>query len=174
MKQSLKVIRAFTHFLAHDSWCLTVRAVSGLLAKTTLDVVGVAALGYNLDALSTSCSLAESYEKIFECVTALQVLISVIHQYIPIRNFLPLKVNRDYVRANREVRRILREHIRLRKKEYRDGKIHGEKASRDLLTLMIEESQDIWSEDEMLGFVSVYLHATCLRVYCSTNRVHIS
>lgn len=103
-----------------------------------------------------------SYEKIFECATPAQLLISFIHQYVPIRPFLPFKANRNYVNANAEVRRILREHIRQRKAEYRRGEIHGEKASRDLLTLMIEESQDAWSEDEMLGYVSLspYPHTT--------------
>lgn len=128
-------------------------AVSGLLAKTTLDIVGVAALGCQLNSLSTSSALAESYEKIFEFLTPLQILISTVHRYVPIRSWLPLKANTDFVHANEQVRRILRQHIRQRKREFHDGKIQGDKASRDLLTLMIEESKDTWSEDEMLGYV---------------------
>lgn len=146
---SLKV--AFTPQVYQDD--IDIFAVSGLLAKTTLDIVGVAALGYELNSLSSSSILAESYEKIFEFVTPLQILISLVHRYIPIRRWLPLKANRDYVNANLEVRQRLRQHIRQRKQEFREGKIRGEKSSRDLLTLMIEESKDTWSEDEMLGYV---------------------
>ena len=128
--------------------------VSGLLSKTTLDIVGLAALGYKLDSLSTSSPLAENYEKIFDCATPLQILISVLNQFVPIRSLLPLKTNKLYVKANAEIKRILRDHIRTRKTEFREGKIHGETATRDLLTLMIEESKDTWSEEEMLGYVS--------------------
>ncbi|KAH7068616.1 cytochrome P450 [Paraphoma chrysanthemicola] len=129
--------------------------MSGLLARTTLDVVGLAALGYELNSLSTSSPLAENYEKIFEYVTPLQILISVVNQFVPIRPFLPFKANKDYVRANSEVRRILRHLIGRRKSQFREGKIQGEKSARDLLTLMIEESKDTWSEEEMLGYVKI-------------------
>lgn len=128
-------------------------AVSGLLAKTTLDIVGVAALGYELDSLTTPSVLAASYETIFECITPLQVLISVVHRYIPIRSWLPLKVNKDYVRANADVRDRLRSLIRQRRQEFQTGEVRGEKQSRDLLTLLIEESKDTWSEEEILGYV---------------------
>ncbi|OQU95832.1 hypothetical protein CLAIMM_01999 [Cladophialophora immunda] len=133
--------------------------VSGLLAKTTLDIVGLAALGYQLDSLSKPSILAESYEKIFECITPLQVLISTIHRFIPVRSWLPLKVNKEYVHANADVRTRLRQHIRQRKREFQEGKILGEKQSRDLLTLMIEESKDTWSEDEMLGYLLNFMSA---------------
>ncbi|KIW90897.1 uncharacterized protein Z519_08680 [Cladophialophora bantiana CBS 173.52] len=127
--------------------------VSELLSKTTLDVVGLAALGYELNSLSTPSQLATSYGKIFEFATPLQILISVVHQFVPIRQWLPLKTNQSFVQANATVRKILREHIRKRKSEFRKGLIKGEKGNRDLLTLMIEESKDTWSEDEMLGYV---------------------
>ena len=125
----------------------------------------MAALGYRLNSLTESSPLARNYEKIFEFATPLQILISVINQFVPIRPFLPLKANREYVTANAEVRRILREHIRQRKSEYRRGEIHGDKASRDLLTLMIEESQDAWSEEDMLGYVSRSHESITCRTY---------
>lgn len=130
-------------------------SVSGLLAKTTLDVVGLAALGYELNSLSTPSELATSYERIFEFATPLQVLISIVHQYIPIRQWLPIEANRNFVQSNAKVRKILRHHIRTRKLEFRNGVIKGERHNRDLLTLMIEESKDTWSEEEMLGYVSI-------------------
>ncbi|KAF4950241.1 hypothetical protein FGADI_8329 [Fusarium gaditjirri] len=133
--------------------------VSSLLSKTTLDIVGLAALGYELNTLTSSSPLAVNYEKIFEFATPMQILISFINQFFPIRPFLPFKVNRNYVNANGEVRRILREHIGKRKDEYRRGEIRGEKASRDLLTLMIEESGDVWPEDEMLGYLLNFMSA---------------
>jgi hypothetical protein len=129
--------------------------VSGLLAKTTLDVVGLAALGYQLKSLSSSSPLAECYQKIFELTTPLQILIAVIHQYVPVRRFLPLETNKVYVHANAVVRQTLREHIRGRRRDFQAGLFKLEKGGRDLLTLMIEESKDSYSEDEMLGYVNV-------------------
>ncbi|KAJ3540627.1 hypothetical protein NM208_g2693 [Fusarium decemcellulare] len=120
---------------------------------------GLAALGYELNSLSTSSELATHYARIFEFVTPLQVAISFVNQFVPIRSVLPFEANRSYVDANAQVRRILREHIRQRRGEYRQGKIKGEKASRDLLTLMIEESQDAWSEEEMLGYLLNFMSA---------------
>lgn len=126
----------------------------------------MAALGYELNSLSTSSELARSYETIFECVSPLQVLISLANQYLPIRPWLPLKTNRDFVNANAVVRKILLQHIRERKQDFAQGKILGEKANRDLLTLMIEESGDVWSEDEMLGYVSCPESSLAMRISC--------
>ncbi|KAL2201609.1 cytochrome P450 [Sarocladium strictum] len=133
--------------------------VSTLLSRTTLDIVGLAALGYELNTLNSLSPLAVNYEKIFEFATTMQILISYINQFVPIRPLLPFKANRDYVNANTEVCRMLQEMIRKRKDEYRRGELHGEKASRDLLTLMIEESVDVWSEDEMLGYLLNFMSA---------------
>lgn len=130
--------------------------MSTLLSHTTLDIIGLGALGYQLESLSTPSLLAESYQKIFEIITPLQIIITVLNLYIPIRSWLPLEANRAYVRANAEVRRILREHIRRRRKEFRESKSESQNGSRDLLTLMIEESGDSYSEDEMLGYVCPY------------------
>lgn len=129
--------------------------VGGLLSKTTLDIIGVAALGYELNSLSTSSPLAKSYETVFEFATPMQILINILHRYIPIRNWLPIKTNQDFIRANETTRRIIREQIRTRREEFQKGTLKGEKAGRDLLTLMIEESRDTLSEDDMLGYVSL-------------------
>ncbi|KAH7020347.1 cytochrome P450 [Ilyonectria destructans] len=133
--------------------------VSSLLSHTTLDIVGLAALGYELNSLSTSSSLATNYEKIFEFATPLQLLISFIHQFIPIRPLLPFRANKSYVEANAEVRQILRKHIRRRKLEFHEGTLTGEDTGRDLLTLMIKESNDKWSEEDMLGYLLNFMSA---------------
>jgi hypothetical protein len=135
---------------------LTTSLVSGLLSKATLDIVGLACLGYELNSLSTSSPLAKCYEQMFEFATPVQIVINIIHRYIPIRPFLPLKANKTFVHATETTRAILREHIQLRRKEYRDGKVHGEKSSHNLLTLMIEASRDTMPEDEMLGYVRLF------------------
>lgn len=83
----------------------------------------------------------------------MQIVINLIHRYIPIRPYLPFKANKTFVHATETVRKILREHIQRRRREYRNCEVHGEKAGRDLLTLMIEESRDTMSEDEILGYV---------------------
>ncbi|RFU35026.1 hypothetical protein B7463_g1272, partial [Scytalidium lignicola] len=138
---------------------LTTLKMSSLLSCTTLDIVGLAVLGFKLKSLSSSSALADSYQKIFEIVTPLQILITVVNQYLPVRSWLPLEANKAYVRANGEVRRILREHIRRRRKEFREGQFKNEKGSRDLLGLMIEESKDSYTEEEMLGYLLNFMSA---------------
>jgi hypothetical protein len=129
--------------------------VSELMSKTTLDIIGLAVLGYHLESLSSSCPFAESYQKIFEIITPVQVLISVMNQYVPVRNWLPLKANTDYVKANAVVRQTLLDHIRRRRRDFKAGRFGEEKiVGRDLLTLIVEESKDSCTEDEILGYVS--------------------
>lgn len=43
--------------------------------------------------------------------------------------------------------------MRRRRQDFKAGLFPDDKQSRDLLTLMIEESGDSYSEEEMLGYV---------------------
>jgi cytochrome P450 len=132
-------------------------AVTSLLEKATLDIVSLAVLGYKSNALSSKSSFAEAYKKVFE-LPLLGQIIAVIHQYVPVRTWLPLRVNREFVAASAQIRNLLREQIRERKialagKE----KSAVTQKSRDLLTLMVEEKAGgvaPWSEEEMLNHVS--------------------
>ena len=129
-----------------------------MLSKATLDIIGISALGYKLESLSSYSRFAEAYRTIFE-FPALGLLIAFINQYVSIRSWLPLKVNRDFVQANLDIRTLIRNHIRERQKytllsnDFRNGN-GGNK--RDLLTLMVEEKSggpDPWTETEILDHV---------------------
>jgi cytochrome P450 len=132
--------------------------VTSLLEKATLDIVSLAVLGYESNALSSKSSFAEAYKTVFE-LPLLGQMIAVIHQYVPVRSWLPLKVNREFVAASAQIRNLLREQIRERRVTISDkgkGPDTAQK-SRDLLTLMVEEKSGgvaPWSEDEMLNHVS--------------------
>ncbi|KAF2471236.1 cytochrome P450 [Lindgomyces ingoldianus] len=139
-------------------------------AKTTLDIIGTAALGVELCSLSTSGStFSNLYAQILDQPPIGQ-LISAINMFVPIRNWVPLKANRDFQRANGEVRRLLRETIRKRKKAIfgeRKGKTEvrkefTEEGSKDLLTFMIYEKSEganKWSEDDILGHLLNFMAA---------------
>jgi cytochrome P450 len=132
--------------------------VTSLLEKATLDIVSLAALGYKSNALSSKSSFAEAYKKVFE-LPLLGQIVAVIHQYVPVRSWLPLRVNRDFVNASAQIRKLLRDQIRERKSAITEkGKTPDEtRKSRDLLTLMVEEKSGgvaPWTEDEMLNHVS--------------------
>jgi len=130
--------------------------VSSLLSKTALDIIGLAALGIRMNNLSSPSEFALAYERVFDN-TPLSTIMSALNIYLPIRTLLPIKANRDYLKANATIRRLLRQHIRRRKADSEDK----EKASahdKDLLTVMIRErgqGDEIWTEDEMLGHVSL-------------------
>ncbi|KAF2183834.1 cytochrome P450 [Zopfia rhizophila CBS 207.26] len=136
--------------------------VAKIFSQTTLDIVGRAALGVELGSLSTSGS---NFSNLYQCILdqppAGQV-ISAINMFIPVRNWLPLKANRDFVHATQEVRRLLREAIRERKRvifgnwdeKMVPKKEYTEEEGRDLLTFMIHEKsegENKWSDEDILG-----------------------
>lgn len=133
-------------------------AVTDILLRATLDIIGSSALGYELNSLSSYSRFAEAYHTIWE-FPALGLLIAFVNQYISIRPWLPLKVNRDFVRANSDVRGLISDQIRKRKREILEqgDVIDGDGKQRDLLTLMIEEKSEgpePWTEVEILNHVS--------------------
>jgi cytochrome P450 len=138
-----------------------------VLSKTTLDVIGLASLGVELHSLSTEGStLNELYTTVFDQSPVGQ-LISVINMFIPVRKWLPLKANRDFLHAASEIQRVLRESIRERKKEIFGGnegvkREFTEEGSRDLLTFMLyerSEGSNKWSEDDILGHLRNFVAA---------------
>ncbi|TVY92874.1 Cytochrome P450 monooxygenase [Lachnellula willkommii] len=143
------------------------RVGSSLLMNTTLDVIGLAVLGRELSALSVPSPFAEHYDTLF-ATSNVGNLIAVIHQAIPIRWALPIKVNRDFLHSRNQIRVLLLQHIRKRKEELalthnastQDQSNSG--SSRDLLTLMIEEKLDVsdgWTEDDILGHLLNFMAA---------------
>ena len=131
-------------------------SVSSLLSKTTLDAIGLTALGAQFDNLVSPTEFALAFERVFGMETSIiAALMSAINIYFPIRGWLPIKVNRDYLNANWTIRRLLREHIRKRKIELA-SKGKASEPDADLLALMIREKDggvDPWTEDEMLNHV---------------------
>lgn len=84
-------------------------------------------------------------------------IITAVNSFIPIRRWLPIEANLGFIRANEEIRRLIRDLIRQRKKEVADiGAGIIRRGNRDLLTYMIEErltGDDAWTENDILGHV---------------------
>ncbi|KAH8704353.1 cytochrome P450 [Phaeosphaeriaceae sp. PMI808] len=138
---------------------LLIKIVS-LFSKATLDIIGVITLGKELDDLNTKPSFHECYDLIFN-QSSLSSLLTAINTYIPLRSWLPLEANQSFVRANDQVKRIIREQIQLRRKEMATNKSVLENSalpiSRDILTYLLEAhplDRQQWSEDELLGYLS--------------------
>ncbi|KAF2680332.1 cytochrome P450 [Lentithecium fluviatile CBS 122367] len=133
--------------------------VVSLFSKATLDIIGLITLGKELDSLSAKPSFHECYDLIFN-QSSLSSVITAINTYIPLRSWLPLEANRSFVAANNEVKRILRQQIRLREKEMATSKIATKNSSlpisRDVLTYLLEappSHQQQWTEDDLLGYL---------------------
>lgn len=129
----------------------------------TLDIIGIFGLGIDLQNLSSKHSVFhECYHEVFDPPPAGLVL-TAINAFIPIR-WLPVKPNRDFIRANGIVHSMLDNIIKQRIADVRTprgrskpekGEFEEEK-SKDLLTFMVEEKYfaadgDTWSEDDMLN-----------------------
>jgi hypothetical protein len=100
-----------------------------LFSKATLDIIGLITLGKELDSFTAKPSFHECYDLIFN-QSSLSAIITAINTYIPLRSWLPLAANRSFVAANDEVKRILRQQIRLRQKEMATVKTAAKMSSR--------------------------------------------
>ncbi|KAK3339637.1 cytochrome P450 [Lasiosphaeria hispida] len=129
--------------------------LSSTYSSLTLDIIGVAALGADLQNLDAPTPFHECYHRVFEPPLLGQALL-VINAYIPVR-WIPVKENRQFKSANSEVQRLTREIVRQRIKDVtgrEGGGAVGNTNRRDLLTYIVEETYATdhpWSEDEILG-----------------------
>ena len=133
--------------------------VSSEFSKSTLNVIGEAALGVELDEVVASCgselSFLEIYDQIFE-QTMLGQVIWMANSHWPIRRFLPfVEANVRFVRAKELLHTMIRRVIRDRVAELSAAHKASAKPGRDLLTFMLEDSQGVvaWSEEDILGHV---------------------
>ncbi len=132
-----------------------------LFSKATLDIIGVITLGKELDELNTNPSFHECYHHIFN-QSRLASLLTAVNTYVPLRKWLPLEANRSFVRANDEIKRMVRQQIRLRQEGMSTNKLGPESqdpsTSRNILTYLLEAppvDQGQWTEDELLGYVGI-------------------
>src|ERR1700761_5360610 len=111
-------------------------------SKLTLDIMGVFALGIELNNIEAATVFDECYKKIFEQPLAGQLLIA-INAFVPIR-WLPIKVNRDFVRAKGIVRNQLGSIVKERITDIQEGRAPISRKSAteadDLLTYLIRET----------------------------------
>ncbi|KAL7619864.1 hypothetical protein AAE478_010410 [Parahypoxylon ruwenzoriense] len=119
--------------------------VQSIFTKATLDAIGVAALGVELENLRSEELKMDFLECYFRMLAQppLSALISFIHVHIPIRRFIPLEANWGFIRAMRGVHTMLDQCIeqRIRDLKSTDREKVGGTESRDLLTYMIEERE---------------------------------
>lgn len=119
--------------------------VQSVYTKATLDAIGVAALGVELENLRSEELKMDFLQCYFRMLAQppLSALISFIHVHIPIRKLLPVEANWGFLRAMRGVHVMLDECIqeRIAHVHSTDREKVGGTESRDLLTYMIEERQ---------------------------------
>ncbi|KAK2765048.1 hypothetical protein FQN54_008747 [Arachnomyces sp. PD_36] len=145
--------------------------VSAPIAKATLRIISVTALGAELGDPNLSSFFHECYNRIFE-QSLLGNIITVVNSFVPIRRFLPIEANTRFVRANEDIRVLIRRLVKQRvgEVEARKGGEGGEKkggvGGKDLLTYMIEQEGSGWSEydilDHLLTFVSAGHETTAM------------
>jgi cytochrome P450 len=140
-----------------------------------LDIIGTTALGVEIGSLSAPRSTFSTLYNTILDQPPMGQLISAINMFLPVRRWLPLKANLDFVHATVEVRRLLRELIRERRESIfgtKETKAEvqrqfTEAGSRDLLTFMIyerSEGENKWSEDDILGHVRNSLLFTIVKL----------
>lgn len=131
-------------------------------SRLTLDIIGVFGLGVDLQNMSSKHSIFhECYHEVFDPPPA-GLILTAINAFVPIR-WLPVKPNRDFIRANGIVHSMLGEIIKQRIVDVRTAKKQSkpdvgvsDEKGKDLLTFMVEEKYyaddgDTWSEDDLLN-----------------------
>jgi hypothetical protein len=113
--------------------------------------MGRTALGVDLQSLSSGgSSFSTLYRKVFD-ESPIGQAISVLNMFIPVRSWLPVKENKEFIKSNDNIRQLLRQRINEKKMELNgDTMVKGEGS--DLLTLMLKEYQ--WEDEDILGHVS--------------------
>ena len=137
--------------------------VDHVFTKTTLDVIGAAALGVDFSELSaqdTSSGFLNHYNVLFGLADG-TTLVTFLNAFIPLR-WIPMELNRKYARAVAGIRTLLRGVYRERVVDMAaaEGELTSDKsASKDLLTFMLEarmSGEARWTEDEIVDHVSYW------------------
>lgn len=134
-----------------------------ILSKSTMETIGITVLGIELATLSSRYPLGfqELYSRVLH-QSPLGQLIWIVNAFIPIRKLVPLEANRRFIRANADLRKMLREIIERRAADLADGTFGRDVGeSRDLLTYMLEEAalrrkatgEEVWAVDDIIGHV---------------------
>lgn len=129
-----------------------------MISKSTLDIIGQAILGLELDGHSFARELAQYYHTIFSSTMISRIML-LLNTWVPIRQILPMRTNREYINANNMIKQILKKHVQERVHEIRNLHRGGSRSpARDILTLIIQEqlkSCDECNEDEIVDHVSL-------------------
>ncbi|KAK4213163.1 cytochrome P450 [Rhypophila decipiens] len=138
--------------------------VAAEYTSTTLDIIGVAALGVELGSLESKTPFRDAYIHIFD-PSPFGAILWGLSMFIPLR-WLPLKENKLFLEATSTVRGLTSEIIRNRIRDMwleRDG-LKKKVDRKDLLTFLLEEdlggaSGQSWDEEELLGHMLNFMAA---------------
>ncbi|KAL9942130.1 hypothetical protein D7B24_002937 [Verticillium nonalfalfae] len=147
--------------------------VEPFFQKAALDVLAIASIGYDLGSLSTASACFHAvYDRIIHQPRLGHVL-TFLDGHVPLRAWLPLPLNRRWLRDNALIRQMLLGKLQLQKQrvlrrrggpgERPDGGAGKENhvpigEGRDLLSFILEECrgsprQEDWDDQELLDFV---------------------
>lgn len=121
--------------------------VETTLWKTTLDIIGIATLGIDLDHLRVNTSLLyEAFTTVMQ-PTFFGHAVNYFNSIVPIRRYLPFKECREHTRLTDALRTYIRNQIRNR----HSAMILPEKSDNpDALQYMMEHSDPSWDEKEII------------------------
>ncbi|KAG7122787.1 Serine/threonine-protein kinase RAD53 like [Verticillium longisporum] len=147
--------------------------VEPFFQKAALDVLAIASIGYDLGSLSTASACFHAvYDRIIHQPRLGHVL-TFLDGHVPLRAWLPLPLNRRWLRDNALIRQMLLGKLQLQKRRVlrrREGPDEGPDKGpdkgdhvpsgqgRDLLSFILEEcrgspGQENWDDQELLDFV---------------------
>uniref|UniRef100_A0A1D1Z8L8 Cytochrome P450 4F12 n=1 Tax=Anthurium amnicola TaxID=1678845 RepID=A0A1D1Z8L8_9ARAE len=117
------------------------------ISKATLDIIGLVGFNYGFNSLKSQNELGEAYDSIMNIpITFMDIVISILSNYIPFVRKIPIAVNRRFNNAIEVIERVSKKLIEERHHEAKDD---NNLNRNDLLSLLININKTLPDEEKM-------------------------
>lgn len=130
--------------------------LNGWLSRTTLDIIGVAGMGYDFHAIQDpNTELCKTYRAVFEPSGQAKML-GLLSMVVPLRllRLIPLQRNNDMKAAAETIRGVCRQLI-----QHKQQKINRQEKSNDVDILSVAMESGAFSENQLIDQLMTFLVA---------------
>lgn len=120
-------------------------------------MIGIETLGVDLNHLESDQS---PLHRLFSRTMQQSLVGHIIHyfsSYLPLRHLIPIRANNEFLRSCNEVRDFFGGYVNARRMAWDSGMDKGGVAM-DALQCMIEQGSSLWSDSDIVEYVSAILN----------------
>ena len=129
--------------------------VGGWMSRVTLDIIGVAGMGHDFNAIHADSELNTTYRKVFQPTRQAQIL-GILSLVLPFQllRMIPLQRNDDIVAASRVIRKMCRQLI-----QEKQAKLDNKEDRYDVDILSVALESGGFTEDNLVDQMMTFLAA---------------